>query len=327
MSGSPADARSSSAARHSALRRPPALREGDAVALISPSSHQGDSAAHMPKAAAKTLEAWGLQVINAGEPEARHLYLAGSDSHRAAQFQRYYCDPEIKGLFFTRGGYGAARILPLLQREKIAAAAPKAVVGFSDATALFAYLHAVAGISVIHGPCLAAPALARTPPQQTELDALRQALFRPQDMPAFDLQFLPQAHRPAEAVSGPLLGGSLAVLVTTLGTPWEIDTRGALLFLEDVNEAPYRIDRMLTHLRTAGKFEALGGIVLGQFTDCDEDPPGLLREVWLDLFAEAPFPVVTGLPAGHGAPNLALPLGQHVQLAPAGNGAARLSFI
>ena len=217
-------------------------------------------------------------------------------------------------------------MLPLLEREKIAAAAPKAVVGFSDATALFAYLHAVAGVSVLYGPCLAAPSFARTPPQEDELEALRRALFQPEAGPEFDVSPLPGSGWAALPVEGPLLGGSLAVLVTTLGTPWEVDTRGAILFVEDVNEAPYRIDRMLTHLRTAGKFEGLRGIVLGHFQNCDENPPGLLDEVLRDLFRGTSFPVAFGLPAGHGAPNMTLPLGRTARLEEGSGSGARLIF-
>jgi muramoyltetrapeptide carboxypeptidase len=203
------------------------------------------------------------------------------------------------------------------------------VVGFSDATALFAYLHAAAGISVLHAPCLAAPAFLNTPPQQAELEALRRALFDPAweaDYPVTPL------HRPPGSpgrITGRLVGGCLAVLTTTLGTPWEVDTRDAILFLEDVNEAPYQIDRMVTHLRTAGKLDAVRGLVIGHLQGCEDDPPGLLDEVLRDLFADAPFPVATGLPAGHGSPNLPLPLGQQARLelppGPAPQGKGRLT--
>jgi muramoyltetrapeptide carboxypeptidase LdcA involved in peptidoglycan recycling len=148
---------------------------------------------------------------------------------------------------------------------------------------------------------------------EAELEALRGALFEPRHAPIFTLTPLTGAAAPA-AVEAVVLGGSLAVLVTTLGTPWEIDTREAILFLEDVNEPPYRIDRMVSHLRAAGKLEQLRGLVLGYFRDCDGEPAGLLEEVLLDLFGGAPFPVARGLPAGHGAPNLALPLGQRARL-------------
>ena len=110
-------------------------------------------------------------------------------------------------------------------------------------------------------------------------------------------------------MTGRLIGGNLSVWATTIGTPWETDSRGAILFLEDVDERPYRIDRMLTHLRTAGKLEGLHALVFGRLHHCDSDPPGLLDEVLRDLFADTRFPVFTGMPAGHGGPNRAFPLG------------------
>ncbi len=278
--------------------------------------------------AAGVLAGWGLEVVNAGTPERRHLYLAGTDAERAEEFQRHYLDPEVRGLFLTRGGYGAARILPLLDGAAIAAVEPKPVAGFSDATALFAYLHAVAGISVLHGPCLAAPGFVRNPPPPEELEALRRAAFEPEQPPVFPVRMLGTAAAPAGGTVGQLVGqavgrvvgGCLSVLVTTLGTPWEVDTRGALLFLEEINEAPYRIDRMITHLRAAGKFKNLRALVFGYLHGCEGEPPSLLNEVLRDLFREAPFPVAEGLPAGHGSPNLTLPLGQQAVLEPAPHG-------
>ena len=165
------------------LRHPPVLAAGDSVAFISPSSHQGDAAADLRREAAAILTGWGLRVVNADEPETQHLYFAANDAQRAAQFESLYCDPGVKALFFTRGGYGAARMLPLLDGPKLAAAPEKLVVGFSDATSLFAYLHTVVGVSVLHGPCVAAAGFLGAPPGEAELEALRRALFEPGHRP------------------------------------------------------------------------------------------------------------------------------------------------
>jgi muramoyltetrapeptide carboxypeptidase len=118
----------------------------------------------------------------------------------------------------------------------------------------------------------------------------------------------------AIGVTGRLAGGSLSLSVTTLGTPWALDTRGAILFLEDTDEAPYRIDRMLTHLRTAGRFEGVRAVVFGHLRRCDSDPPGLLEQAIRDVFRDAAFPVAMGLPVGHGEPNLPLILGRMARL-------------
>jgi muramoyltetrapeptide carboxypeptidase len=307
------------------------LRPGDRVALFAPSSHQGKAPQDLLVRARDILVGWGLRPDPLA-PERRHLYLAGTDAERAAEFERLYLDPEVKALFCTRGGYGSARILPLLHRARIAAAAPKPVVGFSDLTALFAWLHWAAGIATVHGPGLAAPSALDTPGAAASLEALRRVLFDPQPPPALPARLI---HRPGPAagsVTGRLVGGCLSVLVTTLGTPWAPGMRGAILFLEDTEEAPFRIDRMLTHLRQAGKLDGLRAVVFGHLRRCDSDPPGLLEQVLRDVFRAAPFPVATGLPAGHGDPNLPLLLGQMARLdfdagSPDATATARLQMV
>lgn len=299
----------------------PALKAGDRVALFSPSSHQGRAPIDYLPRARDILTGWGLRPDQL-PVERRHLYLAGTDAERAEEFERLYLDPEVRALFCTRGGYGSARILPLLNRARIAAASPKPVIGFSDVTALFMWLHWAAGIRVVHGPCLAAPGALEPPEAERNLEALRSLLFDPEPHPSHPARLI---HRPVYPlgtfdsaagsplergnIKGRLVGGSLAVVVTSLGTPWALDTKGAILFLEDTNEAPYRIDRMLTHLREAGRFDGLRALVFGHLQRCDGDPPGLLEEVLRDIFRAAPFPVAMGLPAGHGDSNRPLLLG------------------
>ncbi|MFI5400117.1 MAG: LD-carboxypeptidase [SAR324 cluster bacterium] len=287
---------------------------GDRVALFSPSSHQGQAPPDSIARACEALAGWGLRPDDPA-PQRRHLYLAGTDAERAEEFQRLYLDREVKALFSTRGGYGSARILPLLDRARIAAAPPKPVVGFSDVTALFAWLHWAARVTVVHGPGLAGPGGQGAPGAGRSLEALRRVLFDPHPRPRYPAELI---HRPselrAEFVTGRLAGGSLSIVVTTLGTPWALDTRDAILFLEDTDEAPYRIDRMLTHLRHAGRLDSVRAVVFGHLRRCDSDPPGLLDQVLRDVFRDAPFPVAVGLPAGHGEPNLPLLLGRTARL-------------
>jgi len=303
-----------------ALRAPPPLRPGDRVALFSPSGHLGEAYGRLTTAAREVLAGWGLRVDPLPAAEPRHRYFAGDDAFRAAQFQALYADPEVRGLFMTRGGYGAGRLVPLLDAAALRAAPPKVVVGFSDATALFAWLHTRVGVQAIHGPGLASAALVDAPRKAESLIALRALVFG-EPPPTFPLEVL---HLPPEAppgAAGPLVGGCLSVWQTTLGTPWEVPTAGTVLFLEEVDEAPYRIDRMLNHLRTAGRLAGVRALVLGQFVGCGE--PEAVREALADALAGAPCPVFTGLPAGHGDPNLALPLGRPARLdwGPGGAGA------
>ena len=291
-----------------ALRRAPWLKPGDRVALVSPSSHQGRSPKSFLPDAVIVLSGWGLEVEPLPEPELRHLYFAGSDAERAEAFQRHYLDPDIKALFITRGGYGAARLLPLLDADRFRAAPAKHLVGFSDATSLFTWLNAVAGVQTIHAPALAAPGALTSGSRTENLAALHRLLFDPAYVPTFPIQHLAGPQTKA-TLRGRVIGGCLAVLQTTLGTPWAPMPKGAILFLEEVGEPPYRIDRMLTHLRHSGLFEGLRAIVFGHLDRCDEEPPGLLREVLDDLFAGGTIPVYHGMSAGHGEPNLSFPLG------------------
>lgn len=308
-----------------ALRPVPRLQPGDRVALFCPAAHLGREREALLADALGILRGWALDVLPVEGAERFHLYLAGADVQRAEEFQRLYTDPGIKGLFAARGGYGTMRMLPHLEAGPIAGATPKPVIGFSDITSLHLYLHRFAGISTFHGPCLAPSGGLTGPSREADLAAMHAALFDGTIPPCSGLTALNAAAASAGSVTGPLLGGSLTLVAASIGTPWQPGLRGALLLLEDVDEAPYRIDRMVTHLRTAGLLEGLAGIVLGQFTRCNAGRPELLQGTLADLFGDLPVPVVTGMPVGHEAPNRTLPLGAAVTLTCAGDGTASLT--
>ncbi len=300
-----------------ALQAAPALRVGDEVAVFAPSSHAGREPQLLERAH-EVLAGWGLRPRALEVPEPRHLYLAGKDTERAAHLQALYGDPSVKALFAARGGYGATRLLPLLDGDRLRAAAPKAVVGMSDVAALFPLLQAVSGTATLHGPCLGAPALHRSPAREENLARLHAALFTPQAPIVLPCRLLTPgrgaAASGADPLRGRLVGGNLTVLAALAGTPWAPDCRGAILFLEDVNEAPYRIDRALTQLRQAGWLDGLVAMVFGDMVGCDDRHPGLLHDTLRDLFAAAAFPVLVGLPCGHGSVNATLPLGRGAEL-------------
>ncbi len=308
------------AAGATSLQQPPPLARGDAVALFSPSSHSGRNGSASFEHAQAILRGWGLEPRALPDAQPRHLYLAGTDARRAEEFQRLYCDPAIAALFATRGGYGAARMLPHLDAARIAAAPPKAVVGMSDVVALFAYLDAVAGVGAVHGPCLAASGSTGSPHEAENLSDLQALLFQPGRPTAHPCTVLHSGAGAREA-TGRLVGGGLAVLASLCGTPWALRTEGCILFLEDVNEKPYRVDRYLTQFRAAGRLDGVAAVVFGHLQDCDSEPPGLLADVLRDLFGNAAYPVATGLLAGHGARNRALPLGRLARLQWDGTGA------
>lgn len=297
---------SSSPSRYRAF---PALRPGDPVAVVAPSS-PFDRAA---------FEA-GLEVISARyrvqyDPGvlARQRYLAGSDARRLGELFRALADTGSRAVFCARGGYGMMRLLGGLEDL---APAPKPVIGFSDITALHQLLQR-RGLVSIHGPVLT---------QLSKLDA--HAPGR--------LYELLESQAPAAALSGtetyvggiaegPLLGGNLAVLTRLLGTPHLAPLEGAVLLLEDVGERPYQLDRMWTHLSLAGVFRRLRGIVLGEFVNCEEKAADYSSaDVLRELAAAAGLPCAAGFPIGHGTRNEPVPLGVRVRL---DAGARRLTFL
>ncbi len=264
------------------------------------------------EAGVRVVESWGLRVVVGDAVRDRQRYLAGSDDARLGDLRRMLDDPSVRALFCARGGYGSQRLLPLLDPGRLAGSG-KAIVGFSDATAL---LNAVvaAGSVAFHGPMVAADIATGLSARSVEW--LRRLLGDPEWLWEAEV---PEVVRPGVA-TGRLVGGCLSVLAAMLGTPWAPDTRGAILFLEDVGERPFRLDRLLTHMRQAGKLDDVAGVVFGTLSTCpvvdDVGPLDVVRA----CFADAPYPVGFGLPAGHhnadagNDENLALPPGVQVTL-------------
>ncbi len=228
----------------------------------------------------------------------RHRHLAGTDEHRLADLAQAFSNPATGAIFTVRGGYGAARLLPHFTP------APRALVGFSDTTALHAVMQ-VRGLRSVHGPVLTQ--LGRLPPAAAVrlFDALE---GRPLAPLAGTRTITPGV------ASGPLLGGNLSVLSRLVGTPFMPSLRGAVL-LEDVGERPYRLDRIWTHLAQAGAFEGVAGVALGELTGCEE--PGAswtAADVLDELAVTLGVPCLGGLPIGHGEVNDAVVLGAQVRL-------------
>jgi muramoyltetrapeptide carboxypeptidase len=252
---------------------------------------------------------------------SRSGYLAGDDARRAAEWQEAATDQEARALWAARGGYGAMRLLPRLELGRLLHP-PKWVVGFSDLTALHAALNR-AGLITCHGPVVTQ--LPRLAPRA--LDHLEALLFGTARQAGSDPEPAPGAGlagtgviRPGSA-SGALLGGSLAMLAHLCGTPWLPSLRSAVLFLEDVGEKPYRLDRYLTQLRLSGALDGVRGVCVGQITACDEGEltgAATVRELIRALGVTA----IEGLPAGHEDDNRALPLGSVVTLVAPGPGEA-----
>jgi muramoyltetrapeptide carboxypeptidase len=285
------------------LRRLRRLRRGDAVAVVAPSGPVRPDALRRGCA---VLEGLGLRVRVGRHVLERGTHLpanlAGPDLYRAGDLEEAWCDPEVRAVVCARGGYGATRLLPLLDWERMGAAAPPLLIGASDATALHAAVAARLGVASLFGPMPATAVLGGSPrPDPETVAALRRALTE-----AGPLRLGAPAARalvPGRA-RGRAVGGTLSLLAALAGTPWLPESRGALLVLEDVGEAPYRVDRMLTQLEQAGWLRGVAGVVLGSWERCGDVQP-VLR----DRLAGLGVPVLGGLPVGHGRPQLSLPLG------------------
>jgi muramoyltetrapeptide carboxypeptidase len=283
--------------------RPAALRPGDLVTLVSPASPTRQEPVGRGTA---LLESWGLRVAVAPSAYARTGFLAGSDSARLADVNAALADPAVRGVVCTRGGYGAQRIVDGLDVSAVCAD-PKVVVGFSDITAVHLALWRGARVATVHGPG-AAWLDDRTGPVSAE--SLRAALMTAEPVVV--------KRDPAEETApvtvpgtahGTLLGGNLCLVAASIGTPHMPDLTGAILLIEDVGEVPYKVDRMLTHLRRVGALHGLAGVAVGQFTDCADEWPVSVADVLQERLGDLGVPVLGGLPVGHGSGQLTVPLG------------------
>lgn len=277
------------------LLRPRALVPGDRVAVVAPASVWD------PKrlaAGITVLESWGL-VVEPPPAAERHRYLAASDDARAAHLRDAFERDDVAAVMAVRGGFGSARLWGRFD-AKAAAAHPKIFLGYSDLTLLLDRLVREAGLVCFHGPMVASD-LARLGDE--ELARFRCFLFGESGWWSGEgLEAL------APGVGeGRLAGGCLSMLVTTIGTPYEMDFAGRVLFLEDIAEPPYRIDRLLTHLSHAGKLGGVAAVVLGRFHDCGDFDE--VKAIAAEILSPLGVPVVAGLDVGHHASGLPLPMG------------------
>lgn len=287
------------------MRLPLALPPAGTIGIVNPSSPVEQERLDGGIAA---LEARGFRVVVAPHVRDREGHHAGSPAARAADFFSFYADPAIDVVWCARGGSSACRLWPLLDWAALAALPPKMVIGYSDTTSLLIPLTQRVGTVALHGPLvfelgLLAPDV---------LDWQLRLLQSPQPV-----GLVPGAasDRLVPGVAeGALCGGCLSLIAATLGTPYQLNAAGKLLLLEDIYEAPHRIERMLTQLAQAGILESAAGFVIGQATDADETNTLPMRQIWADLLAPYGKPAVLGFPFGHVTLNYALPLGVRARL-------------
>ena len=310
------------AALASGASRPPRLlpvplSRGDTVALVSPSAAT-DERLDL-QLAREPMEALGFRVRTAPHYAGRRGHLAGDDASRAADLNAAFADDEVKAVICVRGGSGAARLLQLLDYDAIRAN-PKALLGYSDITALHSAIHARTGLVTFHGPN-ATGSWNRFNADQFERLFLRRELMEYRNPVETGDELVPRRNRTLTisggTARGELVGGNLTVLTALAGSPYLPDFKGKILFLEDVSEAPYRIDRMFSTLRLMGALDSLAGVIFGECTDCD---PGegygslTLDQIFDDYILPLGIPAYRGALIGHIRQQFIVPVGGRVEM-------------
>lgn len=299
------------------MKIPKGLKKGDTIGLVGASS--ATPLEVLPKAV-EAVEKLGFKVVVGDSCRERHGYLAGVDELRAKDVNEMFKNPAIDGIFSIRGGYGATKILPLLDYEMIKEN-PKVFVGYSDVTALHIAFNQRCELVTYHTPM---PSTEFVKPEMDDYtwnsflenvtDTERASFFleNPSNQRMTTLV-------PGE-VTGQLIGGNLTLVTATLGTPYEIDTKGKLLFLEDIDEYERSIDRMLTQLKLAGKLDDAAGIILGAWTNCGPQNPNhpeqslRLQTIFEEILVPSNKPILMDVACGHCLPTMSLPLGRTVRL-------------
>jgi muramoyltetrapeptide carboxypeptidase len=306
---------------------PKALEAGGTVGMIAPSGSSKDPA--LVDRAAAALGAMGFRVVVGDSCRGKHGYLAASDALRASDVNAFFADDSIDGIVCMKGGYGTPRILDMIDYG-IVAANPKVFAGYSDITGMHLAFRRHAGFPTFHSPmafCLADgldefstvswKAALMTPGPLGRLGRPDQASLAAGTPGTGPLARTTSGPLVCGKARGPLTGGNLSLVAALTGTPYSLVPDGAIVFLEDVGEEPYRVDRMLTQLRLAGVFDRCAGIVLGDWKDCGAKDPNrslTLKEVFEDVIAPAGKPTLVGWAAGHSLPTHSFPLGVDVVL-------------
>ena len=296
---------------------PVPLVRGDTIGLVSPSSATDDS--FNLQLAREAMEAFGFEVKAGPHLGSRHGYLAGTDAERAGDLNAMFADPSVKAIVCTRGGSGAARLLPLLDYDAIRRN-PKVLLGYSDITALHCALQAKTGLVTFHGQIGSGSWNAFNADQFRRVFFERELMDYRNKVEAGD-ELVPRRNRTITIrggkVSGELVGGNLTVLAALAGSPYLPDFRGKILFLEDVGEAPYRIDRMLSTLKLMGALDKISGFIFGECTDCK---PGdgygslTLEQIFDDYIRPLKIPAYRGAMIGHIREQFIVPVGGKVEL-------------
>ncbi len=284
-----------------ALIKPHRLKPGDTIGVVAPAS---PFRRRVLDQGVTLLKEMGYAVkLSDGLFEADG-YLAGSDAHRASQLQEMFLDDGVDAVMCARGGFGSIRILPYLDWELIRAH-PKPFIGFSDITAIHQALLLRAGLTAFHGPVVCSlPSSDRQTQRSLNRAIASKALL--------SLTVARPRTIKSGRAEGVLMGGNLTTLCHLVGTPFDRGFAGAVLFVEDTGEVAYRIDRMLMHMKLAGCFDGIAGLVVGSFKDCAR--AAVIDKLVRQRFADHDMPILAGMAVGHGRRNLTLPVGIAVRM-------------
>jgi len=291
--------------------KPKALKEGDTIGIVAPG---GAFDAEPFGRGVKRIEELGFRVKVYPEIFNKKRYFAGDDNQRLNVLMNAFSDPEVKAIMCARGGYGTQRLIPRLNQGLIKKN-PKPFVGYSDITIFLSFLQKRCKMICIHGPVVAGDL--GNDPKPITLSSLKKSLTLAKPLGKISGNGVRSLNN--FKAKGELTGGCLSLLVFTVGTPYEIETDGKILFLEEVNEKPYSIDRMLNFLKTLGKFKKIKGVVFGRFIGCsngegDQTAQQVIEEVIAETFYEYKIPILLDFPAGHGKEQLSLPFGVKVEV-------------
>jgi muramoyltetrapeptide carboxypeptidase len=287
--------------------QPAYIKEGDIAGIVAPAGivHPEDI-----EPAIDILKAWGLQVAKGKYIYERYHFFAGTDEQRLEDLQAVLDDPSVKIIFFARGGYGSIRLIEKLNFEKFKKS-PKWLVGYSDLTLFHIYIAQTLNCESIHG--LMPKNFLKGQEDGRSLTTLKSVLF---GLPnTFSCEYHP-LNRSGEA-TGILTGGNLSLIYSLQGTRYEIDTRGKILFIEEVNEYYYHFERMMINLKMSGKLEEIAGLVVGGLTEMKNTSPEFGKdacEIIGDMIKDYSYPVMYGFPAGHMFPNLPLIMGRKTKM-------------
>jgi muramoyltetrapeptide carboxypeptidase len=284
---------------------PSFLRAGDNIHIVSPS---GAIQPGFIDGATKLLSSWGLKVTEGKYARTAYGRFSGTKDERVADLQQALDDPNVKAILCSRGGYGLAQIIDKIDFTSFAKS-PKWLIGFSDITILHNAITAL-GIASMHG--IMTKYLTELPEESDQITSFKNLLF---GTPS-NFSIKPEAENRLGQAEGKLIGGNLSVMMGMRSTPFDLDFNNNILFIEDVGEKPYQIDRMMQSLRLSGVLKQISGLVVGQFSDYDEDPLMMqsVAEIILAAVSEYDYPVCFNFPAGHVDYNLSLILGEQAEL-------------